>query len=199
VTARGARRRELLLRAALELFGALGYEGTHTRAIAERTGVTESALFRHFRSKRDLYAAVVERFAPHQVFDLSAAQRDDLPLQEALRLLVRDSLETCREHQMWFRVVLASRPVLGPGPAGAVQLRLRNLGEELLSMLHRRARAGELDAERAAPARQVAMYAFRHCFRRLVRNPPEQWRDRQERFAGNLSLIVAAGVRYSDG
>ena len=40
-----------ILEAALQCFADLGYEGTRTRHIAERAGVAESALYRHYASK----------------------------------------------------------------------------------------------------------------------------------------------------
>lgn len=49
------RGRELLLAAAAELFGERGYAGTSTRDIAERAGVTEPMVFRHFGSKANLF------------------------------------------------------------------------------------------------------------------------------------------------
>lgn len=48
------RTRAALLRAAFELFAERGYDATTTRQIAERAGVTEMTLFRHFPGKASL-------------------------------------------------------------------------------------------------------------------------------------------------
>ncbi len=53
-------RRQHLITTALELFASQGYEGTTTREIAQRSGVTEAIIFRHFPTKEDLYWAVIE-------------------------------------------------------------------------------------------------------------------------------------------
>lgn len=53
-------RRRKLLTAALELFSRQGYQGTTTREIARRAGVSEALLFRHFASKEDLYWSVLD-------------------------------------------------------------------------------------------------------------------------------------------
>ena len=53
-------RRQHLISTALELFASQGYEGTTTREIAQRSGVTEAIIFRHFPTKEDLYWAVIE-------------------------------------------------------------------------------------------------------------------------------------------
>ena len=51
--------RSLLLGAARELFIAGGYEGTTTREIAKRAGVTEKLLFNNFGSKAELFEAAI--------------------------------------------------------------------------------------------------------------------------------------------
>lgn len=56
--------RELLLDAAQSLFSSRGYAGTSTKRIADRAGVAEALLFRHFESKANLFnEAVYEPFA----------------------------------------------------------------------------------------------------------------------------------------
>lgn len=67
------RGRELLLAAAVELFAERGFARTSTRDIAERAGVTEPMLFRHFGSKANLFqeAAVTPfvEFMDHYIAD----------------------------------------------------------------------------------------------------------------------------------
>jgi AcrR family transcriptional regulator len=55
-----ADRREQIIGVALNQFARNGYRGTTTREIAERAGVNEAILFRHFASKEELYLAVVD-------------------------------------------------------------------------------------------------------------------------------------------
>jgi AcrR family transcriptional regulator len=47
--------KRLLLAAARELFGQRGYAGASTRDIAQRAGITEPMLYRHFGSKANLF------------------------------------------------------------------------------------------------------------------------------------------------
>ncbi len=53
-------RRIAILEAAVRLFSERGFRGTTTRALAEAVGVTEPVLYEHFKSKRELYEAIVE-------------------------------------------------------------------------------------------------------------------------------------------
>lgn len=57
---RGEAVRQKLRQAALECFGAFGFEGTSTRAIADRAGVTHSLLLYHFTSKEQLWISTME-------------------------------------------------------------------------------------------------------------------------------------------
>lgn len=53
------RGRQLLLGAARDIFAERGYKGTSTRDIAERAGVTEVMIFRHFGNKANLFQEAV--------------------------------------------------------------------------------------------------------------------------------------------
>jgi AcrR family transcriptional regulator len=53
-------RRQQILEVASGLFARKGYQGTTTREIAERAGVNEALLFRHFPSKENLYWTLIE-------------------------------------------------------------------------------------------------------------------------------------------
>jgi len=64
----GIERRQHFINAALHLFSSSGFRGTSTRAIAEAAGVSEALLFRHFPSKADLYAAILQQKARESGF-----------------------------------------------------------------------------------------------------------------------------------
>src|SRR5882762_5896779 len=56
-----ADRREQILDVATGLFAQQGFQGTTTKLIAEKSGVTEALIFRHFPGKEEPYWAVIER------------------------------------------------------------------------------------------------------------------------------------------
>jgi AcrR family transcriptional regulator len=55
--------RQRILYAAAQVFAEQGYARATTRALAAAAGVNEVTLFRHFGSKQNLFASVVEAFA----------------------------------------------------------------------------------------------------------------------------------------
>src|SRR5262245_21386541 len=80
--------RELLLGAAGDPFRSQGYDTTTTRQIAERAGVSEPRLFKHFGTKHQLFeAAMLAPFA-QLIDDYTASWRagvDGRSVEEILR------------------------------------------------------------------------------------------------------------------
>ena len=79
--------KERILQAAGQVFGQAGYEKATTRAIADAAGVNEVTLFRHFGSKKNLFAAVLGEYAgtPDMRASLGAQFTGDYP-QDMLTL-----------------------------------------------------------------------------------------------------------------
>jgi AcrR family transcriptional regulator len=53
-------RRAAIVEAAIHLFAEKGFRGTTTRGLAAALGVSGPVLYRHFKTKRDLYSAIIE-------------------------------------------------------------------------------------------------------------------------------------------
>jgi AcrR family transcriptional regulator len=58
---RGDEVREAVLQAALECYGTFGYDGTSTRAVADRANVTHTLVLYHFNSKEELWIATLDK------------------------------------------------------------------------------------------------------------------------------------------
>ncbi len=70
-----------ILNAADDLFGEVGFDAASTRVIAESCGVNKALIHYHFRTKDDLFAAVLDRY-----YDgLDVALRDALLGQGTMR------------------------------------------------------------------------------------------------------------------
>lgn len=66
-------RRQQILEVAVRLFSQRGFRGTTTKEIAQAAGVNEAIIFRHFATKSDLYAAMIDRKACTE--EIQAMQR----------------------------------------------------------------------------------------------------------------------------
>jgi len=53
-------RRAAIMVTAMKLFSERGFRGTTTRALADAIGVSEPVLYEHFKSKRELFEAIID-------------------------------------------------------------------------------------------------------------------------------------------
>lgn len=56
----GNARRDQIVQVATRLFSQRGFRGTTTKEIANAAGISEAMIFRHFKTKRDLYSAILD-------------------------------------------------------------------------------------------------------------------------------------------
>lgn len=64
----GDERRRQILHVAMRLFSEKGFSGTTTKEIAQRAGVSEAMVFRHFANKDELYSAILDHKACNRKF-----------------------------------------------------------------------------------------------------------------------------------
>jgi AcrR family transcriptional regulator len=119
-----------ILRAAREVFGERGYDGARTREIAERANVTEQMMYRHFRTKAEIFEqsvfmpffGVVEEFLER----LAEQGKRKLSDQQLARDYVSALFGFLRENRGDILSLIsmhAHRPELsgtGPGPLDAL-------------------------------------------------------------------------------
>ncbi len=102
-------RRRQILRTASGLFARRGYGGTTTREIAERAGINEALLFRHFPTKKKLYWTIIEeqcsaRGRKHKIKEILDAGGSDFEVFTAIarEFLVRNARDTELTRLLWF-------------------------------------------------------------------------------------------------
>ena len=145
----GEKTRERLARAALELFTTEGYRGTTTALIAARAGIAEGTIYRHFRGKEELFAALRSRafgWASDLVRASDDSERPPAP-RERLQRIGRALIEGAHREPAFLRMVLGGRGDPTPDEKGQEGERAFREG------LQRVMAAGKSDgAVRAGPA-----------------------------------------------
>jgi TetR/AcrR family transcriptional regulator len=125
-------RRIQLLRIAKELFSEHGFENTTAKAIAAAAGVTEAIVFRHFGSKQELYANILDCKADEIGIDKWGAELDHFAKcenDEALVLsVVQHILEADRRDPRFRKLLLQAALTEHP---------LRKITAQRLLPLHR--------------------------------------------------------------
>lgn len=95
----GLDRREEILAAALDLFSQHGFEATSIRQIASQVGISDPALYSHFKSKQEILAELFEIHGPKALN--SAVETLDLSIAiKSPRKFAEDSLNKLAER--WF-------------------------------------------------------------------------------------------------
>src|ERR1700741_4169783 len=102
----GEERRLQILAVAVSLFSQKGFRGTTTKEIAHAAGVSEAMVFRHFATKEELYAAILDhkacahdRFDPKDLAAEAIERKDDRGVFESLALAALDHHEKDPEFQ----------------------------------------------------------------------------------------------------
>jgi len=126
---RGLRTRQSLIQATLDLIQAGDVEPT-SAAIATIAGVSSRALFQHFTSLAELYAAAFD-LAVSRAFDRTRPVESDAPLASRIELLVSDRSELFEE---WLPVWHFAERVRSVAPAVGLGVQhLRKLLRERLA------------------------------------------------------------------
>jgi AcrR family transcriptional regulator len=96
-----------VLEAALECFGAFGYEGTSTRAVAERAGVTHTLVLYHFGSKEQLWLSMMEDALANYSANITENLKDNgnRPASDALRTFIEQFVRLSAAHPQIHRIM----------------------------------------------------------------------------------------------
>ena len=87
------RKREAIVRAAVEEFRTAGYEATSMDRIAAAAGVSKRTVYNHFPSKDELFGLMLEHLWDSSAASVDLAYRADLPLDQQLLQLLMQKLE----------------------------------------------------------------------------------------------------------
>jgi len=101
-----AQRREQLLDTAAELFSTQGYARATTAQLARAAGVTEPIIYRHFKSKRDLFVALIERTGKQTLVNWERDLAGATNPAERLKRLLGDNPMVSQEGREGYRVFL---------------------------------------------------------------------------------------------
>jgi len=135
--------RQRIMNAASTLFLENGYKGTSIAAIAGRVGVTRGALYWHFGSKADIFAAVLEEnFAEFfkRMRGAVTAAEPDARLHQLIRAHVLSQLEARHPHEPAATTFTISQLITVLAPAK--QRQIRGLERDYLEMVEQILRDG---------------------------------------------------------
>jgi AcrR family transcriptional regulator len=186
-------RRQTLLQAALDLFSAQGYDGTTTRAVAERAGVTEALLFKHFHTKQELLSAVVEEFGPQRIFSPPPALVHDLPARPALEQAITRYLDTFWENRPFMRMVFTT-PKRDQHVYGALWAEFSRQALYLYTLMQELEDRGEVRNGVATAMTDVVSAATSGFLQRSLSEEPPDWPAARTQFVAHLLEVTLNGI-----
>jgi AcrR family transcriptional regulator len=97
--------KDAILLAALELFAETGYSGTPTSRIAQRAGVSEGLIFRHFGNKTGLLEAILQAGLEQVAATMEPYEEEDLDPRAAIVAHIERSFRLMRAQETFWRLV----------------------------------------------------------------------------------------------
>lgn len=101
--------KEKIVQVALELFGQQGYDRSATSQIAQRAGVSEGLIFRHFGSKAGLLSAIIAQGLAQIAATMQAYAAEGIGPEDAILQHIDQSLNAIREQEKFWRLATQMR------------------------------------------------------------------------------------------
>ncbi|NLI05442.1 MAG: TetR/AcrR family transcriptional regulator [Actinomycetaceae bacterium] len=187
-------RRMVTVKTVIELAGEQNPSEITTAAIAERMGLTQGALFRHFATKDAVLEAVMEWLSDHLLSRIEKAIHSEISPLAALERMFMTHVDFITEYPGVPRLLFAElQRSENTAPKQAVQVHMRRYGEHLNHLFERGKASGLLDNDLD---NEVAAILFIGTIQGLVM---------QSLIAGDVNRIranapkVFAGYRRSIG
>lgn len=105
-----------ILEAAVEIFSEKGYAATSTSEIAQKAGVAEGTIFRHYKTKKDLLLSIAGPIVSKLLFPFvirDFVKMIDLPYERAddfFRAIAKDRFKFARENTKIIKIIIHELP-----------------------------------------------------------------------------------------
>jgi len=187
-------RREQILDAAIRVFSQKGYGGASIRDISREVGVTEGLLYHYFESKEHLMTACWKERGWRAHLERILAESDGVPLEQVLRDLISNFLQTLRENGPMVRMC-AIESQRSPEMLAWHLQRIGDNQQLMAGFFRSRVETGEIrpDADMATAAGLLMGCAYA-MFLLLGDSEPEIWNRAAENHVQNGVDIVMRGV-----
>jgi AcrR family transcriptional regulator len=141
--------RRKILEAALPLFAEKGFEGTSNRDIAEAAGIKSTGLlYWYFKSKEDLFNALLDEFVPFSEISLPLETMAEVPPAQFLPLLVRGISNILNESRFFDIVrIIVAESVHNPAEGHHLNLAFKRIIDPLAAYFHAQIDQGRLRDE----------------------------------------------------
>jgi AcrR family transcriptional regulator len=106
VTSRKQSTQDSIVEAAYQLFAEKGFDRATTKEIAERAGVAELTVFRHFQNKHNIFQQVLLRYSPASYIEEALAEIEKMPFREGFYRLTQILVDHLQKNRNIIRLNL---------------------------------------------------------------------------------------------
>ncbi|MDG2339950.1 MAG: helix-turn-helix domain containing protein [Paracoccaceae bacterium] len=191
-------KKRLAVFAAVECFAENGYEGTSTKMIADRAGIAEATIFRHFGTKRQLLMRIASPVVKHLLAPAVSQEAQALQVQhqgnlkEIARAILKSRLTFLRLYEPLVKILLQEvlvnedlRLMIINQVAPVVQ----NASGEIM------ASSGQSVPEHERVMRSIVSLLLGYFFHRAFLQPEREWDDNGE--VDYLISLIFHGIQFS--
>jgi AcrR family transcriptional regulator len=105
---KGDSRKEQIIRITLEIIGESGVQGLTTARIAERAGISEAAIYRHFQNKDSILSDTVDAIGLRIMYTMRSIDEEDLQSIQKLERIFKRHLEHIQNNRGVPRIIYTS-------------------------------------------------------------------------------------------
>lgn len=180
---RMAPKKRLAILSALDCFAEHGFDGTSTKMIAERAGIGEATIFRHFPTKRDLLLRMVSPVVGHILRPAASQQAQELlaahgtDARAILREVMLSRLRFAFAYEPLVRIVI-QEALVNADLREMMKATVGPLFEELSGVIAALGPAAQVDPDRFF--RMIAAMMGGYFLHRSLLAPDRTWDDEAE-------------------
>lgn len=144
--AAGPSRKEQIVKVTLDIIGEYGFKGLTTAKIAEGVGISEAALYRHFKSKEEILSVAVNTIGQRLKMTIHEIMALDLSAPQKLEKIFMTHLDHIRTNRGVPRIIYTSEVHVEPD----LRVKLHQIIENYLSTISALVEEGQAQKEVSA-------------------------------------------------
>ena len=133
-------RKKDIIEICLRIVDTHGLKGLTTARIAKEVGFSESALYRHFKSKAEIISKIIDATKKEAQIHIGEVKKFAKNPEQDLRLLLRLQLEFLQQFPGLFRIIYWDEIQIGES---ALMVKLEQWSDELLSAISKIIKKGK--------------------------------------------------------
>lgn len=105
-------RRQEIISTAIDEFYTHGYQKASIRDIAKKVGITQAAIYYHFKNKEEILFTIIEKYSTNLFFTLNACFASDRDPLDNLRAAIREKILFIKTEKKGVKIIIEDKRFL---------------------------------------------------------------------------------------